>query len=251
MTNFTTFLSRLFSPQPKEAAPAPAPVAAPAPFPIPVTAFPSQPTTYLSLSTLTAMLRAVGFFHAETWAVALHKPMRAADITTKNRMAIFLANCAHETGGGQRLSENLRYSAKRLTEVWPSRFPTIEAAQPFAWDPADEDAEDVKLANSVYGSRMGNQKNGTNDDDGWLYRGRGLIQVTGRDNYAALGLEDRPDWVATWEGAAVSACRYWQINRLNDTADKEGLRAVRKRVNGGLIGIDDVERRYAAAIAVP
>ncbi len=228
-----TFLHRLFGLKPPQAsAPLPAtPVVAPVP-------------------KLVEMLRAVEFKDDDDWANVLSSPMTAANITTRLRMAAFLANCAHETGGGVRLSENLRYSAKRLTEVWPSRFPTIQAALPYAWDPTDPDAEDAALANLVYGSRMGNQKNGINDNDGWKYRGRGLIQITGFDNYAAIQMEATPERLATRDGAAVSACRYWTINGLNATADTGDIRAVRRRVNGGYIGVDDVERRYAAALRV-
>lgn len=244
-----SFLRRLFGLEPAQAtltAPTtqtpPAAQTPPAPLPEAPAGQPAH------VPNLTAMLRAVGFKDVNEWASALAAPMAAAGITTRLRMAAFLANCAHETGGGVRLTENLRYSAKRLTEVWPSRFPTIQAALPYAWDPTDEDAEDVALANLTYGSRMGNQRNGTNDDDGWKYRGRGLIQITGFDNYAAIGMEATPEWLSTREGAAMSACRYWSINGLNATADTGDIRAVRRRVNGGYIGVDDVEKRYALAL---
>ncbi len=107
-------------------------------------------------------------------------------------LAAILAAAHHETGGQmQPVSENLNYSAKRLTEVWPSRFPTLAAAQPCAGNPR-------RLANKVYGGRLGN----TGDDDGWLYRGRGLAQVTGKTNYAKFGLADAPDKAAEM-GVAV------------------------------------------------
>ena len=98
-------------------------------------------------------------------------------------LAVVLAEAHHETGGAmQSVSENLSYSAKRLTEVWPSRFPTLAAAAPYANYPR-------RLANKVYGGRLGN----TGPDDGWLYRGRGLAQITGKTNYAKFGLAGTPD----------------------------------------------------------
>ncbi|MBZ7920565.1 hypothetical protein LAC81_02030 [Ensifer adhaerens] len=103
--------------------------------------------------------------------------------TSLPRLAAILAEVHHETDGAmQPVSENLNYSAKRLTEVWPSRFPTLAAAQPFANNPR-------KLANRVYGGRLGN----TGPDDGWLYRGRGLAQITGKTNYVKFGLAGAPD----------------------------------------------------------
>lgn len=101
-------------------------------------------------------------------------------------LAAILAEAHHETGGAmQPVSENLNYSAKRLTEVWPSRFPTLAAASPYANNPR-------RLANKVYGGRLGN----TADDDGWLFRGRGLAQITGRTNYLKFGLGGTPDKAA-------------------------------------------------------
>lgn len=98
-------------------------------------------------------------------------------------MASVLAEAYHETGSKMEpITENLNYSAKRLTQVWPGRFPTLASAQPYANNPQ-------KLANKVYGGRLGN----TGPNDGWLYRGRGLSQVTGKENYAKYGLVDNPD----------------------------------------------------------
>lgn len=103
--------------------------------------------------------------------------------TPLQHLAAILAEAYHETGGAmQPVSENLNYSAKRLTEVWPSRFPTLAAAQPYANNPR-------KLANRVYGGRLGN----AGPDDGWLYRGRGLAQITGKANYVKFGLAGTPD----------------------------------------------------------
>ncbi|MBD9647472.1 hypothetical protein IB267_03780 [Ensifer sp. ENS09] len=103
--------------------------------------------------------------------------------TSLLHLAAIFAAASHETGGAmQPVTENLSYSAKRLTQVWPGRFPTLASAQPFANNPR-------KLANRVYGGRLGN----TDDNDGWLYRGRGLAQITGRANYAKFGIAGAPD----------------------------------------------------------
>lgn len=103
--------------------------------------------------------------------------------TSLQHLAAILAEAHHETGGQmQPVSENLNYSARRLTEVWPSRFPTLASAAPYAGNPR-------KLANKVYGGRLGN----TSDDDGWIYRGRGLAQITGKANYVKFGLAAAPD----------------------------------------------------------
>lgn len=188
---------------------------------------------------LPAMLRAVEMGDPDAWAKVLAAPMRKTAIDTPRRMAAFLANVAHESGGGRVLAENLSYSADRLRAVWPARFPNAASAEAVARKPE-------AIANAVYGKRMGNTAPG----DGWRYRGRGLIQITGRANYEALGYADDPAWLETREGAAVSACRYWSVNGLNTTADTGDIEAVRRRVNGGLIGLDDVRRRYKAALAV-
>jgi putative chitinase len=194
-------------------------------------------------ASLSAALRAVGFADVEAWAAALAEPMRRHGIHTPLRAAAFLANVAHESGGGRRLVEDLSYSAKRIAEVWPSRFPSAKAAEPYAGEPE-------KLANKVYAGRLGNY----DPDDGWRFRGRGLIQVTGRANYTRLAkilgrpLYDLPAWLETPKGAAEGAALWWASNGLNDVADAGDIEAVRARVNGGLIGLADVRKRYAAAM---
>lgn len=205
---------------------------------------------------LPRLLAAAGFTDAEAWAAALIRPMRRRGILGPRRVAAFLATIAHESAGGRILEENLRYSAQRLTEIWPARFPTLDAARPYAWDPADPDREDLALANLVYGRRLGNEANGTADDDGWRYRGRGLIQLTGRANYGMaadalrLPLLADPDLAATQQGAAEIAAWFWSSRGCNDLADAGDVPGWRRRVNGGLIGLDDVRRRYEAVLAV-
>lgn len=165
-------------------------------------------------------------------------------VDTCERVAEFIAQTCHETGGYTRFEENMRYSAKRLMAVWPSRFPTLASAQPFAWDPSDPDREDEALANLVYGGRMGNQLNGTDDDDGWDHRGGGMLQHTGEAEYRALRerLGYDSDDVRDPAKSLVAACDYMTragTFRLVDNGDYVGARV---SVNGGKIGIDDVTK---------
>lgn len=158
----------------------------------------------------------------------------SADVTSGRRLRHALAQWAVETGGFGKLEENLNYSAKRLTQVWPGRFPTLTAAQPYANNPR-------ALANKTYGGRMGN----TGPDDGWLYRGRGPGMLTGKANYAeaakltGLDLIGNPDQAAEPDTGLRVACAYWKSRNVNAAADREDARAVRELVNGGLIGIDE------------
>ena len=157
-----------------------------------------------------------------------------AGITTHLRWCHFIAQAAAETGGLARLEENLSYSAERIVQVWPSRFASVAAARPFARNPE-------ALANEVYGGRMGNSRPG----DGWLYRGRGMKQLTGRANYtgaaAATGLPlvERPELAAFFPATMRIACWYWDSRRLNRHADADDLEMVTRGVNGGLIGLAD------------
>ena len=158
-------------------------------------------------------------------------------ITTARRMQHFFSQMAHESGGLKRFEENLNYSAKRLTQVWPSRFPSISAAQPYANNPR-------KLANKVYNGRMGNR---TGSDDGYDFRGRGPIQITGRDGYRKVGFEDDPDQAALPENYLEVAGRFWKWKNLNPLADKDNVNEVTKRINGGLNGLADRKEYLAKA----
>jgi putative chitinase len=155
-----------------------------------------------------------------------------------NRLHFFLAQVAHESGGLTVIEENLKYSAKRMTEIWPSRFPTLAAAEPFANNPE-------ALANKVYASRMGNGP--PESGDGWRYRGRGYIQITGRDGYRNIGaatgidLEAHPDRAATPEDALRVACGFWKWKNVNAACDEGDFAKVTRLVNGGLIGQPDRE----------
>jgi putative chitinase len=151
-----------------------------------------------------------------------------------NRLQYFLAQLGHESNGLTSKEENLNYSAQRLTEIWPSRFPTLEAAKPFAFNPE-------KLANKVYGGRMGNTEPG----DGYRYRGRGYIQLTGRETYreigniAGLDLEANPELASKPENAVRIACAFWTWKKINKQCDAGDFTGVTQRINGGTNGLSD------------
>jgi putative chitinase len=152
------------------------------------------------------------------------------------RLHFFLAQIGHESGGLTIAVENLRYSAQRLTEVWPKRFPRLAAAQPFANDP-------VRLANEVYANRMGNGPPASGD--GFRYCGRGYIQVTGRDGYRKVGELAELDLVANPEAAAAPktalrvACAFWTWKGLCEWCDTGGFKKVTRKINGGHTGLVD------------
>ncbi|MXP61979.1 glycoside hydrolase family 19 protein [Roseomonas sp. M0104] len=152
----------------------------------------------------------------------------------RQRCHFFLAQLGHESCGLQVREEALSYSAARLMQVWPGRFPTPEAAEPFARAPE-------KLAEAVYGGRMGNDRPG----DGFRYRGRGYIQLTGRDAYRQVGqiarlpLEEQPDLANHPAHALAAACAFWRWKRLNPLCDQGDFPAVTRRINGGLVGLQD------------
>lgn len=159
-------------------------------------------------------------------------------ISTAKRIQHFFAQIAVESAGLRRLEENLNYSAKRLHQVWPVRFPTIAAAQPYAHNPQ-------ALANRVYRNRLGNGS--TASGDGWRFRGSGLMQTTGRDNFRAAGYENNPDALRAAGPALGSALKYWDDHKINYLADRDDVVAVRKAVNGGLNGLDDARIHLAHA----
>ena len=151
-----------------------------------------------------------------------------------NRLQYFLAQLGHESNGLTHKEENLNYSAARLTEIWPSRFPTLEVAKKYERNPE-------KLANFVYGGRMGN----VNPGDGYKFRGRGYIQLTGRETYrevgrvAGLDLENHPELAAKPENAIRIAAAFWTWKNVNPTCDVQDFTACTKKVNGGTNGLDD------------
>lgn len=189
-------------------------------------------------------------FHAKADdAKALVDPLNAAmkefGIDTPKRQAMFLAQCAHESGNFSRITENLNYRAETLLKVFPKYFKTLTEAQSFEKKPE-------KIANRVYGGRMGNGAEATGE--GYKYRGRGLIQLTGKDNYTACGkdlkvdLHTKPDYLLTAEGAARSAAWFWGKNGLNKFADAGDITGCTKRINGGTIGLEDRKKHYELAL---
>lgn len=164
-------------------------------------------------------------------------------LTTPTRQSAFLAQAAHESAGFTRLTENLNYSATGLAATWPGRFRGADG-QPNALARALNRRPEA-IANVVYANRMGNGPEASGD--GWRYRGRGLLQITGRAQYercgAALGLPlvEQPDLLAQPEPAVLSAAWFWQVNGLNELADAGDFEAITRRINGGLNGL--AERR--------
>jgi putative chitinase len=172
------------------------------------------------------------------------------EIDTPRRVAAFIAQCAHESGNFVFLKENLNYKWQTLRKVFPKYFPTDELAQQYAARPNRQEV----IANRVYASRMGN---GDEDSgDGWRFCGRGLIQLTGRNNYQAfansleMDINDVPAYLATFEGAAQSACWFWETNKLNQWADAGDILTLTKRINGGTIGLNDRIKHYNHALSI-
>jgi putative chitinase len=169
---------------------------------------------------------------------ALDSAMRRFEIDTPSRMAAFAAQLAHESGQLQRWTENLNYRWARLRQVFPKYFTSDAQAQAF-------DRQPERIANRVYASRMGNGPEASGD--GWRYRGRGPIQLTGRDNYRACGsaiavdLEGDPDLLATPGPGCLAAAWFWARNGLNALADAGDFVTITRRINGGLNGL--AERR--------
>ena len=185
--------------------------------------------------------------YAEHWHRALAQLLPEYDIATPQRMAAFLAQCAHESGGFTAIKENLNYRAVTLRKIFPKYFPTDEMAAQFANKPQ-------AIANKVYANRMGNGPE--ESGDGYRYSGRGLIQLTGKDNYfwfaASIDLtpEQASEYMETFEGAAQSACWFWETNKLNTWADTGDILTLTKRINGGTIGLEDRIKHYEHALHI-
>ena len=185
--------------------------------------------------------------NTEAWYEALIQILPEYEIDTPERIAAFLAQCVHESGGFKAIKENLNYKAASLRKVFPKYFPTDELAAQYAHN-------QEAIANRVYGNRMGN---GDEDSgDGYAYCGRGLIQLTGHDNYKAFAdslsssMEEIVEFLQTFEGCVQSACWFWESNGLNDLADKGDIKAMTKRINGGYIGLEDRIKHYEHALHV-
>ena len=186
------------------------------------------------------------------WYAALYEILPMYEITTERRVAHFLSQCAHESANFKRLEENLNYSAKALRAVFGRYF----------GDAPKRDADEYHrqpemIANYVYMDEFRKYKMGNiYDGDGWLFRGRGLKQLTGRDNYTKFGesigmtAEEAAEYVQSFNGSIQSACWFWDTNNLNDIADGDNVKLMTKKINGGSIGLEDRQKRYINAMKV-
>jgi putative chitinase len=188
--------------------------------------------------------------YVEHWHRALSQLLSDYDINTPNRIAAFVAQCSHESGGFMVLKENLNYKAATLRKIFPKYFPNDQIANDYASRPNKQ----VAIASNVYANRMGNGDEAS--QDGWKFCGRGLIQLTGKSNYQSfadsleMDINDVPEYLATFEGASQSACWYWETNKLNQWADISDILTLTKRINGGLIGYEDRKKHYDHALHV-
>jgi len=179
------------------------------------------------------------------WLDPLNQTFDKYEINNALRQAAFIGQCAHESNNFKVLQENLNYSAEGLMKTWPSRFPTLEIANQYARQPA-------KIAGKVYNGRMGN----TSEEEAAKYFGRGLIQLTGKENYDNCGkgigadLISQPQLLAEPNYAALSAGWFWNKKGLNALADSKDYDTMTKRINGGLIGLDDRKAKIAKALSV-
>jgi len=185
--------------------------------------------------------------YLDYWFNALNDILPEYDINTPERVAAFIAQCAHESGGFKFLQENLNYKAASLRRVFPKYFPDDAIAAAYANKPQ-------MIANRIYANRMGNGDESSGD--GYTYRGRGLIQLTGKNNYTFFAasidtpLEEVSEYLETFEGAVQSACFFWDQNKLNQWADSRDILTLTKRINGGTIGLEDRKKHYEHALHV-
>jgi putative chitinase len=183
------------------------------------------------------------------WYTAMIDALPQYEINTVERVSAFIAQCAHESGGFTILQENLNYSAKGLVGTFHKYFSDEGVAKPYERQPE-------KIANRVYANRMGNGDE--HSGEGWKYRGRGLIQLTGKDNYTRFShaafdddtILDNPDLLTDPYYALHSACWFWNDKMLNDYADTQDLVTMTKKINGGTIGLDDRIHHYNHVVEV-
>jgi putative chitinase len=198
---------------------------------------------------------------AQKWVDAVAAACQEFNIDTPQRIAGFLSQCAHESGGFERLQENLNYSADGMAGIWPKRFAVLGPdGKPVKKDGKNQPnkfalalhRKPEMIANVVYSGRMGNGP--TESGEGWKYRGRGLKQLTGKTNHSncskGLGVDlvDNPDLLLEPIYAARSAAWFWSTNKCNVFADAEDIEGLTRRINGGLIGLEDRKKRYASAM---
>ena len=182
--------------------------------------------------------------YLDYWYDAMVQILPEYEINTPERVAAWLAQTAHESGYFKFLKENLNYRATSLRKVFGKYFPTDDLAEDYASRPNKQEA----IANRVYANRMGNGDEASGD--GFRYLGRGLIQLTGKNNYTLFAasidtpLEEIPEYLQTFEGAVQSACWFWDQNNLNRFADTRDIVTMSKRINGGTIGMEDRIMKY-------
>lgn len=180
----------------------------------------------------------------EALAAILNKYLDKYEINTKNRIAGFLAQCGHESLDFTVLRENLNYGAKGLMVTFRKYFPDEATAKKYERKPE-------AIANRVYANRMGNGPESSGD--GWKHRGRGAIQLTGKDNYSRFAaaidksIDETISYLETLDGAIESACWFWKTNGLNSFCDKDDIVGMTKRINGGTIGLEDRKAHYETA----
>jgi putative chitinase len=190
----------------------------------------------MSILSLEQLKQMVKNPHIDHWHEALDQLLDDYDINTPLRVAHFVAQCAHESGNFVFIKENLNYKTASLQKIFGKYFPTPELAQQYANRPE-------RIANRIYANRMGNGPE--TSGDGFRYCGRGLIQLTGKDNYTFFAgslnipVEEASDYLATFEGAAQSACWFWEQNNLNRFADVNDVKGLTRAINGGYIGLED------------
>ena len=185
----------------------------------------------------------------DEWYNNLLNTLPEYDIDTPKRVAAFMAQCGHESGGFTLMQENLNYSAKGLVGTFKEYFPTEAHAKPYERKPE-------MIANRVYANRMGNGDEASGD--GWYFRGRGIVQITGKNNYTKCSqslfesnvLVENPDLLLESEYAIHSACWFWSAARLNELADISDMKTMTKRINGGYIGLEDRINHYNHAIEI-
>lgn len=186
-------------------------------------------------------------YGVEYWYPELAEMLPIFEINSPERIAAFMAQTAHESAGYSVLKENLNYKAESLMKTWPKRFPTLDIAKQYARNP-------IKIANKVYANRMGNGSE--ESGDGWKFCGRGLIQLTGHDNYQAfaeyadISIDDAVEYLETPRGAVHSACWFWFANDCNAYADVVDIEGLTKRINGGVIGLQERIAHYNHAVDV-
>ena len=184
---------------------------------------------------------------APEWADPLTETFQRFGISTAVQQGAFIGQCGHECNNFRTLEENLNYKAATLMRLWPKRFPTQEIANEFAGNPR-------KIANKVYADRMGNRDEASGD--GYRFRGRGALQLTGATNFhhagQALGMDfwADPDLVATPKYAALTAGWFWDTHKCNEAAQAQDWVKLTKIINGGTIGIEERLKHINQAVGV-